>query len=91
MLYHIRPFKHEGQWVFTDIGVDLDKEPLIQGIDLMLDELTKDIPDAETGFELIFSDRPFEGATVTLDHVRPDEVEGDWYHCPVDARRKLTS
>lgn len=82
MLYRIRPYKSDGMWLFTDIGVDLKDEPLIQGIDAMIDALTADIPDATAGFELIFCDRPFDDQQVSLQWVRADEIEGNWYWCP---------
>lgn len=82
MRYRIRPFKKDGMWMFTDIGVNLENEPLVQGIDAMIEELTASIPDAETGFEMVFADEPFAGAQVSLEWIRADEIEGNWYRCP---------
>jgi len=82
MLYRIRPFKDEGLWVFTDIGIGLDKEPLVAGIDTMLDIITKDIEDAPNGFELRFSDKEFDGWAYSLEWQVPGDMGGDWYSCP---------
>jgi hypothetical protein len=74
-------YKHEGLWVFDDPSVGLVKEPLVLGIDVMLDRLTSDIPDAENGFTLLFSTNPFPGYTAELQWKR-EEYGGNWYYCP---------
>lgn len=47
----------------------------------------KKIPRAERGFALTFSDRPFTAHDVVLALLRPDELEGNWYHGHVSGLR----
>ena len=55
----IAPYKFEGTWVFDDAAVGLHREPFVAGIDVMIDRLVADIPDAANGFRLVFSPTPF--------------------------------
>jgi len=64
--------------VFDDASVELDKEPFVQGVPEMIDELVKDIPNARSGFVLLFSSLPFSGYQVELTRVR-EEYGGYWY------------
>jgi hypothetical protein len=77
----IFPYRYNGQWVFDDEAFGLLREPLILGIDLMIEQATATIPDAATGFKLFFSAAPFPGHTVTLEW-RRTEFGGNWYWCP---------
>ncbi len=85
MIFTIYPyFDHKAfqLWVFDDERTGLIEEPLIQGIDRMIEELTADIQNADEGFRLTFSDQAFEGHQVRLDWLRLDEAnEGNWYWC----------
>lgn len=74
----IQPYWHQGTWVFDDESVELDKEPFVQGIPEMIDELVKDIPNARSGFVLLFSSMPFAGYQVELTWLR-EEYGGNWY------------
>ena len=73
------PYRHAGTWVFDDPAVRLRKEPFVVGIPEMIDEMVKDIPDAEKGFRLLFSTQPFPGYTHTLTWRRSDR-SGNWYY-----------
>jgi len=75
------PYKHEGMWVFDDPDVGLRKEPFVAGIDTMIDRIVADIPNAATGFKLVFSPTPFPGFAVKLEW-RREEYGGNWYYCP---------
>ena len=77
----LHPYRHEGMWVFDDPDQGLCKEPFVSGIDMMLDRLTERIPQAKTGFRLLFSPTPFPGYEVKLEWRRP-EYGGNWYYCP---------
>jgi hypothetical protein len=55
----IAPYKYEGIWVFDDPAVGLTREPFVAGIDTMIDQLVASIPNAATGFRLLFSATPF--------------------------------
>lgn len=80
-LFVIQPYRHTGTWVFDDDRVGLAREPFVAGIPAMIETLVRDIPDAENGFRLIFSARPFPGAQVHLERLR-EEAEGWWYRVP---------
>lgn len=75
----ISPYKHAGTWVFDDPAVGLSREPFIAGIDLMIDKLVADIPNAERGFRALYSAAPFPGYTVRLEW-RRQESGGNWYY-----------
>ena len=75
----IAPYKYQGSWVFDDPAVGLSREPFIAGIDTMIDKAVVDIPNAEKGFQAIFSAAPFPGANWKLDWRRA-ESGGNWYY-----------
>lgn len=74
----IAPYRYEGMWVFDDDTVDLVREPFVSGADTMIDWLVRDLPGAENGFVLVFSDKPFPGYQVKIVWVR-GEMDGNWY------------
>lgn len=80
-IFVLAPYKYEGLWVFDDPNVGLVREPFVSGIDVMIDRLVADIPNAEQGFRLLFSPTPFPGYTVNLEW-RRTEFGGNWYWCP---------
>jgi hypothetical protein len=45
----------------------------------MLDRLSAAIPNAQSGFRLLFSIEPFPGYQASFTWVRSDPVEGNWY------------
>lgn len=74
----IVPYWFEGTWVFDDERVNLVKEPFVVGVPEMLDDLVKDIPDAKTGFRLLFSNTAFPQYQRKLIWLR-EETGGNWY------------
>ena len=78
VLMVIQPYWYQGTWVFDDEAADLDKEPFVQGVPEMIDDLVKDIPNARSGFVLLFSSQPFAGHQAELTWVR-EEYGGNWY------------
>jgi hypothetical protein len=66
-------------WVFDDPRVGLVQEPFVSGADTMIDRIVADLPDAEHGFLLIFSNAPFPGHQYRLDWQREDG-NGNWYY-----------
>jgi len=76
----IAPYRHAGTWVFDDSAVGLRREPFVAGIPEMIDDMVKDIPDADLGFRLLFSTQPFPGHTHKLSWRRGDR-SGNWYYC----------
>ena len=75
------PYKYEGMWVFDDPAVDLRREPFVSGMDSIISDVVRDIPDADKGFRLLFSTMPFPGYMVKLKW-RREEYGGNWYFCP---------
>ena len=75
----IHPYKYEGMWVFDDEKVGLIREPFVAGADDIIEEMVKNIPDAENGFSLIFSAIAFPGHQIELEW-RRDESGGNWYY-----------
>ena len=78
VLIVIEPYWYQDTWVFDDESAGLDKEPFVQGIPEMIDYLVKDIPNARSGFVLLFSSQPFAGYQVEITRVR-EEYGGYWY------------
>ena len=77
-LFAIAPYKFQGFWVFDDPAVGLKQEPFVSGADAIIDVLTANIPNAESGFKLVFSPQPFPGYTARFEWKR-SEMGGNWY------------
>lgn len=76
----IAPYYDEtvGTWLFDDPSRGIEREPFVEGVPVMIDDLVKNIPDARSGFRLLFSSSPFPGFQRRLDRVR-EEMGGVWY------------
>jgi len=74
----IKPYWYNGTWVFDDERVNLYKEPFVAGIPEMISHIIKDIPNAKSGFRLLFSAQPFPGYQMKLTW-RRKEKGGNWY------------
>ena len=68
----IAPYKHQGTWVFDDRSAGLVQEPFVAGVPEMIDVIVKDIPDADQGFRLLFSSKPFPDYQKKLVWLRGD-------------------
>ena len=77
----IQPYRHAGTWVFDDPATGLVKEPFVSGIPEMINQLVVEIPNAESGFRLLFAPTPFPGWQAKLEF-RRSEYEGSWYYSP---------
>ncbi|WP_444930783.1 DUF6717 family protein [Microbulbifer sp. SSSA002] len=75
----IHPYKVEGIWVFDDPNVGLVREPFIDDANGLIDIMTKEISDAENGFNLLFSGAKFPGYQLELTWDR-EEFGGNWYY-----------
>lgn len=78
-IFIISPYRYGGTWVFDDPDVGLVKEPFVAGIPQLIDKLVKDIPDADKGFRLLFSSKPFPGHATKLIW-RREQNGGNWYY-----------
>ena len=74
----LAPYRYNGTWVFDDERVGLVREPFVAGVPEMIDALVADIPDADKGFRLTFSAKPFPDYEKKLTHTRSDGV-GNYY------------
>ncbi len=81
----LQPYRHAGTWVFDDANTGLVQEPFVEGIPEMINELTREIPDAESGFRLLFSPGKFPGWQAQLEW-RREEFGGNWYFSPTYKR-----
>ena len=75
----IRPYRSGGTWRFDEPALRIRGEPFVAGIPEMIDKMVADIPGAENGFRLIFSQHPFPGADFRVD-LRRGESGGNWYY-----------
>lgn len=77
----IRPYKVGSNWVFDDERFGLVREPFVCGASELIDSMVTDLPDAEQGFNLLFSAAPFPGHQAEFHRTRA-ESGGTWYHNP---------
>ena len=77
-MFLIRPYRYEGYWVFDDEEMNLHREPFVDPTSTILTRLTEGIPNADAGFTLQFSERPFPGHEIIL--VRQREEYGGWWY-----------
>ncbi len=78
ILIVITPYWYQGTWVFDDESVGLNREPFVAGVPEMIDDLVKDIPNARSGFRILFSSVPFPGYQLELTRTK-EEYGGYWY------------
>ena len=57
------------------------QEPFVSGADDSIDRMVQGIPEAVTGFTLLFSATPFPGHQATFEWRRKD-LGGNWYYSP---------
>ena len=81
----IHPYRNLGTWVFDDPRVGLSAEPFVGGADTMIDRVTSDIPDANSGFTLLFSGKPFPGHEFRLQWRREESGGNVYYSEQLDA------
>ena len=75
----IAPYRHLGLWVFDDPSVGLVQEPFISGADVIIDRAVAHIPNAHSGFLMLFSSTAFPGHEFRLEWRRA-EMDGNWYY-----------
>ena len=67
--------------MFDDDKVGLQREPFVSGADTIIETLVQGIPDADSGFTLLFSASPFPGYQAAFEW-RREEMGGNWYFSP---------
>jgi hypothetical protein len=76
----IHPYKYDEMWVFDDEKVGLIQEPFVSGADEIIERMVTQIPNAESGFSLIFSGSPFPGYQLKFDVGIVGVMTGAWEH-----------
>ena len=81
-IHLIKPYWHDGTWVFDDDRFGLSREPFVAGADTIISKAVEHIPNARDGFKLIFADFKMPGTQLTLTRTSEgDGSSGTYYHC----------
>lgn len=76
-VFCIYPIRSEyGTWFFTDKDAGLQNEPFVGDINTMIDALVQDIPKAQDGFILYFSENPIPQAQMSFTLVAETPHQG---------------
>ena len=81
----IQPYWYADMWVFDDPRVGLSAEPFVGGADTMIDRVTADIPNARSGFTMVFSAAPFPKHQIRLEWRRAEGSGNVYYAKDLDA------
>jgi hypothetical protein len=81
----IAPYRYLDMWVFDDQRVGLSAEPFVGGADTMIDRIVADIPNAESGFIMVFSQHAFPDCQFRLDWRRSERDGNVYYSQDLDA------
>lgn len=71
-IFVIAPYSSDDTWVFDDEARSLSREPFVSGADTFVTRLSRDIPDADRGFQLLFSAGPLPGFQAKVVRVRSE-------------------
>ncbi len=82
----IAPYKYLGMWVFDDPRVGLVQEPFVAGADTIIDRMVSDTPNADSGFAMVFSGKPFPGHQYHLEWCGPDGSGNLYYSADLDLK-----
>lgn len=89
----IYPYRYEDIWVFDSEDTGLKEEAFVCGMSEMISVVVaaKAIPNADQGFQMTFSDEPFDGHDAELHWLRADDPDepmgGNWYSGTVAGQR----
>lgn len=76
----IVPYKKQGMWMFDDERVGLREELFVGGADTIIEQMSAHLPNAASGFRMLFSSSPFPGFHARLEWIREDMAcPGNWY------------
>ena len=68
----------DGLWVYDDSKFGVREQPLVFGVDLILERMIEQVEGVEGRLNLVFSSIPFPGSEFSLGFVR-EETEGFVY------------
>ena len=77
-LLAVNPYKKDGLWAIDDELRELTREPLVLGIDSMLDYWDKKL-NANNKLKVVFSNNAFPKYNFHLEWLR-EESGGNWYY-----------
>ena len=86
-MFEIKPYWDGDTWVFDDDRVGLVREPFVVGVPEMINELVKDIPNAQEGFRMLFSMHPFPSHTHSIKRLGA-ESGWTWYQMEQEPKLK---
>jgi hypothetical protein len=71
-IHVIQPYWHHGTWVFDDDEHGLSREPFVAGADTIVSKLAESLPNARSGFKLLFASLGFRERSWS----HPHQVKG---------------
>lgn len=77
-LFAVEPYRDNGNWYLDDPSVGLVREPFVEGVPEMIDQLIAALPGSPDRFRLIFSSKAFPGAQHCL-RLDEEAFDGGWY------------
>ena len=77
-IYRVLVQMVDGLWVYDDAKFGVREQPLVFGMDLILERMIEQVEGVECRLNLVFSSIPFPGSEFSLRFVR-EETEGFVY------------
>tara|TARA_B100001245_G_C22495242_1_gene251326 strand:- start:144 stop:497 length:354 start_codon:yes stop_codon:yes gene_type:complete len=77
-IYRILVHRVDGLWVYDDENFNVREQPLVFGVDLVLEKMVEQVEEIGDRLNLVFSSIPFPGSEFCLRFVR-EETEGFVY------------
>ena len=77
-IYRVLVRAVDGLWVYDDAKFGVREQPLVFGMDLILERMVEQVEGVEDRLNLVFSSIPFPGSEFSLVFVR-EETEGFVY------------
>ena len=77
-IYRVLVQMVDGLWVYDDAKFGVREQPLVFGMDLILERMIEQVEGVEERLNLVFSSIPFPGSEFSLRFVR-EETEGFVY------------
>ena len=79
-VYAISAYFHDGFWVFDDESRGLDKEPFVEGADILMDHMSGRVTDkSKDEVRFYFAKSPLPGFDVKLTKYKVDGYDGTYY------------
>ena len=77
-LFRVIIILQDGLWVYGDKKFGIREQPLVFGMDLILEKMVEQVEKVEDRLNLVFASIPFPGSEFCLEFVR-EETEGFVY------------